>query len=507
MSTLIPVFVLAGMATAEVGPAVTANSDFAVDLYRQLAKEQKGKNLFFSPYSLSSALAMTAEGARGETANQMGRVLRFPETARRSGDDAQSIPWNMAPIHSGLAALDERYNPKPVSAELRDKIAALRKDLEATNRKADELRSAGKWREEMEQAQKSQKLAAALNSLLGQVDLYELRVANALWGEKTYPFEQSYWDTVHRFYRTGGVFPVDFKDQSEAARRQINAWVEEQTNKRIRDLIAPGGVNAGTRLVLTNAIYFKGEWKEPFAEHATKEEDFAALDGRKVPVPMMHKDHLAAARYAAFNADGTFFPTPAAVPAEGQPDPRTLYPGKGGFVLAELPYKGDDLSMVVILPQDDLAELENRLGSDSLRAWIGQLQHRPVHVYLPKFKLETDYQLKDTLRAMGLSRAFVDPTRPDGAQFDGMCASRDPEHKLSIGNVVHKAFVDVNEKGTEAAAATAVIMPMAAAFHRPTTVPFTPTFRADRPFLFVIRDVKAGTVLFLGRMTSPKGHS
>jgi serine protease inhibitor len=482
--------------------AVTANNSFAIDLYLQLAKDAQGKNVFFSPYSMSSALAMTAEGARGETAAQMGKVLCFPESARHAGDDNQ--PWNMAVIHTGIAALNGRFNPKPVSQGVRDKIAALRKDLDETNRKAAELQRGNSWREGMDEAAKAQKIAAELNAMLAHVDLYELRVANALWGEKTYPFSPAYLETVHKYYG-GGAFPVDFKNKAEGERQKINAWVEDQTNQRIKDLIPAGCIDALTRLVLTNAIYFKGEWKEPFEASLTKEDDFIAA-GEKLRVPLMYKGYLRDARYAAFNSDGTSFDTPKEVPAGPAPDPATVYPGKGGFVLAELPYKGGDLAMVAILPQDadGLPELEKKLSGENVQSWLSKLQARTVHVYLPKFKLETSYGMNDALSAMGMPRAFVDPSKPNGAQFDGMTTSADLEHKLFIGAVLHKAFVDVNEKGTEAAAATAVLMPAAAAFRPPKMVPFIPTFRADHPFLFAIRDVKTGTLLFLGRLTSPK---
>jgi serine protease inhibitor len=491
----------------ETSEAVAANNNFAVDLYLQLAKESKGKNVFFSPYSMSSALAMTAEGARGETAAQMGKVLCFPSAAHNPGGNAQSLPWNMAVIHAGLAALNERFNPKPVSQKVRDKIAGLRKDLAEANRKAAELQRGNSWREGMDEADKAQKIAAELNALLAHVDLYELHVANALWGEKSYPFQPSYLETIHKYYKTGGAFPVDFKHNADRERQVINAWVEEQTNKRITNLIPPGCIDADTRLVLTNAIYFKGEWKSPFDAGSTKEDDFTAA-GEKLRVPLMHKDFLRDARYAAFTADGRLFETPQEVPAGHAPDPATVYPGKGGFTLAELPYKGDDLAMVAILPQDTdgLEELEKKLTGENMQSWLGKLQARTVHVFLPKFKLDTSYKMKDALSDLGMPRAFANPNRPKGAQFDGMSASTDPEDRLFIGAVLHKAFVEVNEKGTEAAAATAVLMPLAAAAYRPPkVVPFIPTFRADRPFLFAIRDVKTGTILFVGRLTNPKG--
>ena len=259
-----------------MGPAVTAvvksNSDFALDLYGRLTTENAGKNLFFSPYSVSGALAMVAEGARGETAEQMGKVLRFPEAARRGGDDAKLLPWDMAQVHSGLAALNDHFRAGSRGAPkaVREKIESLRKELQAANQSAAELGRARKFDEQEKAALKSQALAAELDQLQAQYGQYELRVANALWGEKTYPFKQSYLDTVHKYYRTGGLFPADFRDDYEGARKRINAWVEEQTDNRIKDLIPADALDEEAkklvRLVLTNAIYFKGEWAEVFAD-------------------------------------------------------------------------------------------------------------------------------------------------------------------------------------------------------------------------------------------------
>jgi serpin B len=434
---------------APIDEAVAANSDFAVDLYRQLTNEEKnlGKNAFFSPYSVFCALAMTAEGARGETATQMGTTLHFSNSLRNTGDDARSIPWNMTVIHTGMAALDERFNPKAAEQQ------------------------------------------------------YELRVANALWGEKTCPFEQSYLDTINKFYRSGGIFPMEFSKQPEAARQKINAWVEEQTKKRIKDLIVPDDVDESTRLVLTNAIYFKGDWLQFFPEKETKENNFTVATGKTIRVRMMHGRCMDALRYGAFQADGSFFETPAEVSARANFD--SEYPGKGGFLIAELPYKGGDLSMVVIVPQDPngLGQIEKNLSRSQLQTWVGKLQKRPVDVYLPKFKLEARYKLGASLAAMGMVRPFVEPTLPNGAQFDGIYATQDPFRKFYIKEVIHKAAIEVHEKGSEAAAATAVVgaIPVTA----DPLVPFTPTFRADRPFIFIIRDVRTGTILFLGRMMNP----
>jgi serine protease inhibitor len=495
-----------GALTPATNQAVVANSNFAVDLYREMAKENPGRNLFFSPYSMSGALTMTAEGARGETARQMGKVLGFPDAVRHNGDDAKKMPWDMAPIHAGMLELSRSITPKPLPKQTSDQIAALRAELAAANAKAEELRPSGKWDEYNTQAMKSQELADRLNALLLQTDHYELCVANALYGEKTYPFRQAYLDSVNQYYGTGSVVPMDFKHHPEAARVKINAWVEGKTEQRIRDLIPRESVNSVTSLVLCNAIYFKGKWAQPFQEGATRQEDFLAAGGRKVSASMMHHDHMGGVRYGAFNGDGSFFSTPETIKREGETN--ALYPNKGGFLAAELPYKGNELSMLIFLPQDanGLGGLEKQLSRINLQRWVGKLEQRTVNVHLPKFKLETDYQeMAGTLRKLGMIRAFNNPSDSKaGAQFEGMCASDDPRLQLSISKVCHKAFVEVSEKGTEAAAATAVMINAAGCcINREEDVPFTPTFQVDKPFLFAIRDVKTGTILFLGRVVNP----
>jgi serine protease inhibitor len=486
--------------------AVSAVDTFGVNLYRELAKENPDRNLFFSPYSMSSALIMAAEGARGETAKQMGAVLSFSDDLRRSGGDANEAPWDMSPIHTGMAELNKTLTPKPLAKETKDKIAALRAELAAANAKAEEFEKERKWDAQRSEAMKSQGLARQLNALLIRTDQYELRTANALYGEKTYPFRQKFLDTINRYYGTGRVVPVDFKTQPEAVRGRINAWVGDRTDHRIRELIPSRGVDSATRLVLCNAIYFKGQWAHPFAESATHAEDFLEAGGGKVQVEMMQDYGMGQARYGAFNGDGGAFPTPQTIKRQGEQ--RALYPGKEGLLVAELPYKGKELSMVVFVPQDagGLGELERRLTSTNLQSWISHLERRSVYVHLPKFKLETEYQgMKDTLRSMGMVRPFADTRDAKaGAQFGGMCAGDDPRLQLNISKVCHKAFVEVNEKGTEAAAATAVMMVAATArMSAYDEEPFTPTFRADKPFLFAIREVRTGCILFLGRVVHP----
>ena len=418
--------------------AVAANGDFALDLYGQLAKEHDGKNLFFSPYSMASALAMTAEGARGGTAAEMGKVLRFPEAARRLGDDAQLLPWNTGLIHTGMAALNDRFQSQA--------------DTPA-----------------------------------------EINVANALFGEQTFPFSPDYVATIGKFYGTGAVVPVDFKNLAEAARLQINAWAEEKTRGRIKDLIPPGKVNALTRLVLLNAIYFKGDWAVQFHPKATEQADFRAAGGAKVAVQMMHNSKLDGGKYAAFAADGTPFKSPRTIVGN---EPAPLYPGAGGFQVAELPYKGNDLSMVLVVPQDadGLPQVEQQFTSANLQAWLGSLEARDIDVAMPKFRIESSYRMNDSLAALGMRQAF------DARQADFSGLGPAGSEGLFISDVLHKAFVEVTEQGTEAAAATVVV---GRAGGSPPARPFVPIIRADRPFLFAIRDVKTGTLLFLGRMTDP----
>jgi serpin B len=492
---------------APVKHAVQANSDFAFDMYQQLSKENAGENLFFSPYSISSALAMTAEGARGETAVEMGKVLRFPDAARRVGADAQSIPWRTSLIHTGMGELNDRLTggkDKMALEAIRAEIAELREAHQAAKAKVAQLRKERKYKEYRSAADAEKKAAAALNKVASQVDQYELRVANALWGEKTYPFLDTFTDTISKHYKTGGVFPSDFKNSFPVERKRINQWVEEQTNNRIKDIIPdiPPQEARLIRLILTNAIYFKGEWSAPFKEANTKPREFTLAGGGKVQTPIMNAQNLEVGRYGAFSADGSLFATPVKI-RRGQK--AKLYPDESGFALLELPYKGDDLSMVLIAPNDPsgLAAIEKKLDADKLAGWVGKLAKRKVHVFLPKFKMETDYKLHESLPSMGMVRAFADPRDlVNGADFTGMCASDDPRLRLYITKVLHKAFVEVNEKGTEAAAATAVIMGVKRSM--PISVPFTPTFKADRPFLFLIRDIKTGSVLFIGRMMKPQ---
>jgi serine protease inhibitor len=443
--------------------SVEANNSFAIDLYHQLAREYADDNIFFSPYSVSSVLMMAAEGARYETAAQMGKALRFPSSLRRSSDTAP-IPWDLEPLHEGLAGINAQLQgPESDEADaVREEISQLQAELQELKTRIDELTREDKWPRPY---RRQQEVVTRLNWLLTQVNQYELRVGNALWGEKTYPFRLEFVEAIERHYQTGGVFEVDFKVNYEQSRQRINTWVSEQTNHRIPLLIPPGAVNALTRLVLTNAVYFKGEWSEPFGPNKTRRLDFSLANGDTTETFLMRAFNFGSGRYAAFEAGGSFFNTPNEIPKDPQEASRIVkYPGEDGFAMLELPYKGDQLSMVLIAPNrpDGLPDLEGKLTSRDLHAWIEDLKQREVHVMVPKFKLETDYAVAAALQGMGMIRAFKDPRFEGGAQFDGMTTTTDPNERLQISAVLHRAFVEVNEKGTEAAAATALTIAGAA---------------------------------------------
>jgi serine protease inhibitor len=475
--------------------AVTANNDLAFDLYAQLAREKSTRPLFFSPFSISNALVLSAEGARKQTADEIGKVLHLSKAARRTGADAGERPWDLSLIHSGLALLRRQFAAasQAIPKDARDRLGSLWKELDATN-------EAARREENDDKVRKARRLADEINELQSKFDGYELLVANALWGEKTYPLNQAYLDTIYKYYGAS-LFPVDFRNDSAGARQRINVWVERQTRARIKELISPGVLTSDTRLASVNAIYFKGQWTTPFEVSETKERLFTLADGSTVQTPTMYHSFKKLARYAAFNKDGTFFKTPR----YGQDTPEnrdSLYPGDSGLEMVELPYRGNELSMVVIVPRsaDGLPALEKLLNGQTLLSCVNKLQERPVRVYLPKFKMESSFNLEKTLESLGMKRAFRDPQSKDGAQFDGMSDTKDAVERLFISTVLHKALIEVNEKGTEAAAATAAVWWKSAAQRSP----FTPIFRADKPFVFLIRDQKTGAILFLGRVMNPK---
>jgi serpin B len=371
-------------------PAAATNA-FGLDLYRQLRTD--GENLFFSPASVAYALSMTRLGARGQTAQEMDRVLHLP------GDDAQ--------VAAGFGG--------------------LMTTLTAANKQV------------------------------------TLNLANRLYGQRGVGFSPEYLALLDRHYGAG-LEQIDFGADPEAARRTINAWVEAQTAHKIQGLLAPGLLNAETCLVLVNALHFLGAWQEPFPVAATADALFHRERGGDVTVPFMHLTD------------------------------RFGYAEASGVQLLALPYRGDALEMVLALPAvgASLAAVEAGLDADTLAGWMAALAPAQVAVDLPRLHLETKFDLAGTLAAMGMTTAFA-PT----ADFSGMTTG---SAALHISQVVHKAYLDVDEKGTEAAAATGVVMLRESAVQLGDE---PKTFTADRPFVLVIRHRVSGAVLFLGRVADP----
>ncbi len=379
-------------ATAEVPNLTHSSSQFALELYKELQTE-KG-NLLFSPYSISTALAMTYAGARGSTAKEMSQVLKFPL-------DQTELHLAFANLQSGLNAIEKK----------------------------------------------------------GQV---QLRIANSLWPQIKFPILPGYLSLIKNNYGVD-VKGLDYQNKTEESRLEINQWVEAKTENKIKDLI-PKDLDPLTRLILVNAIYFKGNWALPFNPEITSDGSFYLNSKEERQVPLMKLTD-------SFG-----------------------YHESAELQVLEMLYQGNDLSLLVFLPknQDGLAQLEADLTNYKLDKWQMSLKPREVQVVFPKIKIESDFDLSKSLAQMGMSKAFSEQ-----AEFDGITGK---EHALYISKVLHKAFLEINETGTEAAAATATIMmPKSAVIEKPS-----PLFRADHPFLFAIKDKASGMILFIGRVVNPK---
>ncbi|KAL1022697.1 hypothetical protein UPYG_G00031160 [Umbra pygmaea] len=373
-----------------------SNSAFALELYRALGQTNTG-NIFFSPFSVSSALAMVYLGAKGDTAVQMSKALSFNLTKD---------------VHTDFQKLNGDINSPSAS--------------------------------------------------------YILKLANRLYGEKTYNFLTDFLQSTHKFYHAD-MKTVDFLGAAEETRAEINSWVEQQTENKIKDLLKQGTVSGMTRLALVNAIYFKGNWLNRFDQKMTQEMPFKLNQKETKPVQMMHQ-----MKKFPFN-----------------------YVPDYNLQIVELPYVDEELSMFVLLPEettdgsDPLVKLEKELTVEKLDEWTSREKMdtgTDIVVHLPKFKLEEDYELSEPLIKMGMKDVFTGGL----ADLSGM----NGDGGLFLSTVAHKAFVEVNEEGTEAAAATAgiAVMCMFREEH----------FTADHPFLFFIRHNRTKSILFLGRFSSPQ---
>jgi len=389
------------VSTTEQALLVEGNSAFAFALYQAL-REEEG-NLFYSPYSISLALAMTYAGARGETAQQMADTLRFL--------------LEPASLHPAFNWLDAELAKRGQGAQGKDGEG------------------------------------------------FRLNIVNAIWGQKDYEFLPDFLDVLAENYGAG-LRILDFITETEESRLAINKWVSDQTEGRIKDLIPPGVINKVTRLVLTNAIYFNAAWEHPFDKEMTANGPFYLLDGGQMTVPMMKQ-----AKSFGYT--------------EGE-----------GYQAVELRYDigeltdGKALSMVILLPEVGKFEaFEGELHAQQVNDIINDLRYTEVALTMPRFEFKSQFSLKDTLAGIGMPIAFS-----DNADFSGMTGNRE----LAISDVLHKAFVAVDEAGTEAAAATAVVVGLTS---MPTEPPVEVTI--DRPFIFLIRDIETGAILFVGRVLNP----
>ncbi len=382
------------VAASDLADLVNGNGGFAFDLYQFLGGQEG--NLFYSPYSISLALAMTYAGARGDTEAQMADTLHFALSEER--------------LHPAFNGLDLELARRGEGAQGRDEKG------------------------------------------------FRLNIVNAIWGQEGFEFLPQFLDVLAENYGAG-LRLLDFAQAPEEARVTINDWVSDHTEGRIEDLVPQGVIDRLTRLVLTNAIYFNAAWLYPFQEQWTQDGTFHLLDGSESTVPMMSQ-------------------TESFGYVEGE-----------GYQAVELPYDGGELSMVILLPRAGrFDEFQGAVAARRVGGIVGGLVQKQVALTMPKFEFESDFSLAKALMAMGMPLAFT-----ENADFSGMTGG----HDLFISDVIHKAFVSLDEAGTEAAAATAVAMKLAAASLEPVEV------TVDRPFIFLIRDIETGTILFVGRVIDP----
>jgi serpin B len=383
----------AGTSSVSVKKVAVGNNELAVDLYKKLTK--KNENLFFSPYSISTALAMTYTGAKGTTAKQMEKTLHF------------NIKNEV--LHRG-------FNQ-------------LMRDLDSRSKTGN----------------------------------YQLDIANRIWIQKGLNVEKNFLNTVDRYY-SAGIESLNFFGDPENSRKIINNWVENKTRSKIKDLIPKRGVSQSTEMVLTNAIYFLGNWHLKFDERRTRRLPFHITTSKKLDILMMNKE-------ANFK-----------------------YKKEKDLQVLELPYKGQDLSMLILLPDkiDGITKLEKEISYKNLKRWTSGLAFQNVWLTLPKFKITNNAELSKIFVNMGMSVPFS----PKNADFSGISLPK----RLYISAIFHKAFVDVNEKGTEAAAATAVVMTKPVSEEMPKKFI---VFRADHPFIFLILDNNSGSILFMGKLAIP----
>ncbi|KAK7158325.1 hypothetical protein R3I93_009515 [Phoxinus phoxinus] len=429
-----------------------ANTQFSLNLFKKISGGNASGNVFYSPVSISSALAMVSLGARGNTAAQMIKVLGFNNPPKPdAATPAPQQPTQKPQIRCGTKGQHE-----PPMTQQNQKF-----EIPAELKKCPTPPVPGQKTEDQ--------IHSSFNKFMRELNKpgvpYALSLANRLYGEQSYQFVEKFLNDAKSYYEAG-LEKVDFKNKSEAARVNINKWVETKTQEKIKDLVPQGAIDGMTKLVLVNAIYFKGNWEKKFPKEATRDGQFKLNKNRTKPVKMMHQK-------AQF--------------------PLAIIPEINSQVL-ELPYVGKNLSMLIILPnemEDDttgLQKIEKALTNEKFMQWTkpSNMRQQEVDVSLPRFKMEETYDMKSLLISMGMEDIF------DGnkVNLSGMSSNKD----LVVTKVIHKAFVEVNEEGTEAAAATGAVVAIRS---------FPQMFNADHPFLFFIRHNPSNAVLFYGRFCSP----
>jgi len=370
---------------------ITENNNlFALDLYKKISTTPG--NLFYSPYSISTALAMTYAGARGKTEKEMSAVMHFPANSADFYNKYNEVLKNISTLNDG-----------------------------------------------------------------GKLNIYTV---NSVWAQKNFKFRDEFLEIIKNNFNSS-INLVDFIKETENSRIQINKWVETQTNEKIKELIKPGLIDYLTRMVLVNAIYFKADWETAFDKNQTRKMDFLVDESKAVSCDFMFLEQ-----------EFKFFEQ------------------EDGLKAIEIPYSKGKMSMLIILPKDNAGfnMLKKEINLDFYKKINSVLVSKNVKLYLPKFKTTSEFELSDILIKMGMPEAFS-----DRADFSGMTGAKD----LKISKVIHQAFVEVSETGTEAAAATAVVM-------RVKSMPISPPeFKADHPFMFIIKENKENSILFAGNIYNP----
>ncbi|XP_052473816.1 leukocyte elastase inhibitor isoform X3 [Carassius gibelio] len=429
-----------------------ANTQFSLNLFKKISGGNASGNVFYSPISISSALAMVSLGAKGNTAEQMFKVLGFNNPAKP--DAAIQVTHQQAQKPQMPCGVKGQHEPP------------MMQQTQNLEQKSPAQQTSGQKTEDQ--------IHSSFNKLMSELKKpgapYVLSLANRLYGEQSYQFVEKFLNDAKKYYEAG-LEKVDFKKKSESARVNINKWVEKNTQEKIKDLLPQGSISDLTKLVLVNAIYFKANWEKKFPKEATRDGQFKLNKTRTKPVKMMYQE-------SKF--------------------PLGFIPELNSQVL-ELPYVGKNLSMLIILPNEiqdqttGLQKLEKTLTYEKLMEWTkpSKMLQEQVEVSLPRFKMEETYDMKSLLISMGMEDVFNEQK----VNLSGMS----PNNDLVVSKVIHKAFVEVNEEGTEAAAATGVVILGATALK-----PEDPKiFIADHPFLFFIRHNPSNSILFYGRFCSP----